>query len=332
MNQDTVLVTGASGFVGAAVAHHAQRAGFRVRVTVRRTSPRGNIDGNGFDVVEADMRDAAAMRRAMVGVRYLFHVAADYRLWAPDPNEIVRTNVEGTRTVMEAALAAGVEKIVYTSSVATLRVKGATAPVDETARVDEHEAIGAYKRSKVAAERVVEQMIAARGLPAVIVHPSTPIGPRDIKPTPTGRLIVQAAAGKMPGYVDTGLNFVHVDDVAAGHLLALHKGPIGEHYILGGDDVQLGTLLQTIAGITGGKPPMMQLPRWPLYPLAAAAEALAKITKREPFVTVDGLNMSRYMMFFSSAKAQAELGYTARPYRDALVDAIAWFKDAGYLR
>ncbi|MCP1119462.1 hopanoid-associated sugar epimerase [Robbsia andropogonis] len=332
MSADTVLVTGASGFVGAAVAQHAQQAGFAVRVTVRRTSPRGNIDGNGYEVVEADMRDADAMRRAMAGVRYVFHVAADYRLWAPDPREIIRTNVDGTRTVMDAALAAGVEKIVYTSSVATLRVKGAIGPVDETAKVDEHEAIGAYKRSKVAAERVVEDMIATRQLPAVIVHPSTPIGPRDIKPTPTGRLIVQAAAGKMPGYVDTGLNFVHVDDVAAGHLLALFKGPVGEHYILGGDDVKLGTLLQTIAGITGGKPPILQLPRWPLYPLAAAAEGLAKITKREPFVTVDGLNMSRYMMFFSSAKAQAKLGYTARPHRDALVDAIDWFREAGYLR
>ncbi len=333
MSVEKVLVTGASGFVGSAVARLAQQAGFDVRVIHRRDSPRGNIEGHGFELFEADMRDGEAMSRAMAGVRYLFHVAADYRLWAPDPEEIVRTNVDGTRTVMEAALRAGVEKIVYTSSVATLRVKGAGGrPVAEDARMDEHEAIGAYKRSKVAAERVVEAMIAEQGLPAVIVHPSTPIGPRDIKPTPTGRLIVQAASGKMPAFVDTGLNFVHVDDVAAGHLMALRHGPVGEHFILGGDDVSLRELLGSIAEIVGRKPPRVELPRWPLYPLAVMAEAAAKVTKKEPFVTVDGLNMSRYMMFFSSARAKAELGYTARPYRAALADAIAWFDQAGYLR
>lgn len=331
MSTDKILVTGASGFVGSSVARLAQEAGFDVRVIHRRDSPRGNIDGRGYELVEADMRDAAAMTRAMDGVRYLFHVAADYRLWAPDPEEIVRTNVEGTRTVMDAALQCGVEKVVYTSSVATLNVRGATGPVNERARLDEHDAIGAYKRSKVAAERVVEAMITQQGLPAVIVHPSTPIGPGDIKPTPTGRLIVQAATGKMPAFVDTGLNFVHVEDVAAGHLLALHKGPVGEHFILGGDDVTLRELLASVAEIVGRKPPRIELPRWPLYPLAMLAEAAAKVTRREPFVTVDGLNMSRYMMFFSSAKAQAELGYTARPYRHALTDAIAWFEKAGYL-
>jgi len=331
MAADKVLVTGATGFVGSAVAKHAQAAGFDVRVTYRKSSPRGNLEGQGFELAEADMRDPAAMQRAMAGVRYLFHVAADYRLWAPDPEEIVRTNVDGSRTVMEAALAAGVEKIVYTSSVATLRVHGATVPVGEDAAMTESEAIGAYKRSKVAAERVVEAMIREQHLPAVIVHPSTPIGPGDIKPTPTGRLIVQAASGKMPAFVDTGLNFVHVDDVAAGHLAALRLGPVGRHFVLGGDDVSLRVLLGTIADICGRQPPRVELPRWPLYPLAMIAEAAAKVTKREPFVTVDGLNMSRYKMFFSSARAQAELGYTARPYRDALVDAIQWFRQAGYL-
>ncbi|MGI4982003.1 MAG: hopanoid-associated sugar epimerase [Janthinobacterium lividum] len=331
MAAEKILVTGASGFVGAAVARLAQQAGFDVRVMHRSTSPRGNFEGRGYELVEADMRDAQAMERALTGVRYLFHVAADYRLWAPDPQEIVRTNVDGTRTVMEAALRCGVEKIVYTSSVATLRVHGATAPVGENARLDEEEAIGAYKRSKVAAERLVELMIVHQNLPAVIVHPSTPIGPGDIKPTPTGRLIVQAANGKMPAYVDTGLNFVHVDDVANGHLLALQEGPIGEHFILGGDDVPLGELLGSVAAIVGRKPPRIELPRWPLYPLAMVAEAAAKVTKREPFVTVDGLNMSKYKMFFSSARAKSELGYTARPYREALVDAIEWFRRAGYV-
>ena len=331
MPADKVLVTGASGFVGASVARLAQAAGFDVRVIHRRESPRGNIEGRGYELVEADMRDAEAMTRALEGVRYLFHVAADYRLWAPDPEEIVRTNVDGTRTVMEAALRCGVEKVVYTSSVATLKVKGATAPVNEDARQDEDEAIGAYKRSKVAAERLVEMMIVHQNLPAVIVHPSTPIGPGDIKPTPTGRLIVQAASGKMPAFVDTGLNFVHVEDVAAGHLLALRDGPIGAHFILGGDDVSLRELLGTIAEIVGRRPPRIELPQWPLYPLAVLAEGAAKFTRREPFVTVDGLNMSKYKMFFTSARAKAELGYTARPYRDALVDAIDWFRKAGYL-
>lgn len=332
MAAEKILVTGASGFVGAAVARLAQQAGFDVRVMYRSTSPRGNFEGRGYELVEADMRDAAAMERALRGVRYLFHVAADYRLWAPDPREIVHTNVEGTRTVMEAALRCGVEKIVYTSSVATLRVRGATAPVDEGARLDEEEAIGAYKRSKVAAERLVELMIVHQNLPAVIVHPSTPIGPGDIKPTPTGRLIVQAANGKMPAYVDTGLNFVHVDDVANGHLQALQHGAIGEHFILGGDDVLLGELLTSVAEIVGRKPPRVELPRWPLYPLARMAEAAAVITKREPFVTVDGLNMSKYKMFFSSDRAKRELGYTARPYREALVDAVTWFRQAGVVR
>jgi dihydroflavonol-4-reductase len=197
--------------------------GFQVRVLVRSTSPRANLAGLPVEIVEGDMRDAASMTRAMAGVRYLFHVAADYRLWAPDPEEIVRSNVEGTVTVMNAARAAGVERVIYTSSVATLRVAGATAPVDETAAMAGHEAIGAYKRSKVLAEREVERLV-AEGLPAVIVNPSTPIGPRDVRPTPTGRIIVEAATGKIPAFVDTGLNLVHVDDVANGHFLALDKG------------------------------------------------------------------------------------------------------------
>ncbi len=328
---DTVLVTGASGFVGSAVARKLAGRGYRVRVLMRKTSPKTNLAGLDAEPVEGDMMDAASMREATRGARYLFHVAADYRLWARDPEEIVRNNREGTRNAMEAALAEGVEKIVYTSSVATLKpIAGQSA--GEDSRHDEQTAIGAYKRSKVVAERLVEAMIAERALPATIVSPSTPIGPRDVKPTPTGRILVEAATGRMPAYVDTGLNLVHVDDVAEGHLLALDKGKIGERYILGGQDATLAQMLAVIAELSNRKPPRINLPRAPLYPLAYAAEAFASLTGKEPFVTVDALNMSKYRMFFSSAKAERELGYKARPYREALSDALAWFRQAGYLK
>jgi dihydroflavonol-4-reductase len=229
-------------------------------------------------------------------------------------------------------LAVRAERVVYTSSVATLSLKGATGPVDETHPLNPENAIGAYKRSKVVAERLVETMAAQDGLPVVIVNPSTPIGPRDIKPTPTGRIIVEAATGRMPAFVETGLNLVHVDDVAEGHLLALDKGVIGERYILGGQDVELREMLAAIAKLVGRKPPTVSLPRAPLYPLAYAAEAVAAVTGKEPFLTADALKMSSYKMFFTSAKAEAQLGYTARPYAQGLADAIAWFRNAGSLK
>ena len=327
-----ILVTGVSGFVGSAVARALIAAGHPVRALVRPTSPRGNLEGLDIEVVEGDLRDAASMARALSGTRTLFHVAADYRLWAPDPDDIVRANVDGTRVVMEAALQAGLERVVYTSSVATLALREDGRPVDETAPQDPARAIGAYKRSKTMAERIVENMVATRGLPAVIVLPSTPIGPRDIKPTPTGRIIVEAASGRMPAFIDTGLNLVHVDDVAAGHLAAWRQGRIGERYILGGQDVGLGQMLADIAGLVGRKAPTVKLLRQAIFPLAYAAEAVARFTKREPFATVDALRMAKYQMFFSSAKAERDLGYRARPYRDALADAVAWFRTAGYLR
>ena len=328
---DTVLVTGASGFVGSAVARLLSTRGFDVRVLVRSASPRTNLEGFAHTVAEGDMREPADMRAALKGARYLFHVAADYRLWAKDPEEIVRNNLNGTRTVMEAARDARVERIVYTSSVATLRPGTAAAPSDETARLRPDEAIGAYKRSKVVAERLVEEMV-AEGLPAVIVNPSTPIGPRDIKPTPTGRIIVEAASGRMPAFVDTGLNLVHVDDVAEGHLLAFEKGRIGSSYILGGENVSLKEMLHVIAGLAGRKPPRVQLPQAPLYPLAHAAEAIARWTGKEPFLTVDALKMSTHHMFFTSSRAQAELGYHARPYAEGLADALDWFLAADAVR
>ncbi len=327
---DKVLVTGASGFVGSAVARALRQRGMQVSCLVRKSSPRSNFAGLDVQLVEGDMRDAASMAAAVEGQRHLFHVAADYRLWARDPEEIVRNNLAGVRTVMQAAKAAGVERIVYTSSVATLSLK--EGPSDESRPLEPQDAIGAYKRSKVVAEREVERMVAEEGLPAVIVNPSTPIGPRDVKPTPTGRIIVEAATGKMPAFVDTGMNLVHVDDVAHGHLLAFDKGRIGERYVLGGQDASLGEMLAVIAGLVGRKAPTVSLPLAPLFPLAHAAEAVARITGREPFLTADALRMSRHKMFFSSAKAQSELGYRARPYRDALEDAVTWFKSAGHIR
>ncbi len=329
---DRVLVTGASGFVGSAVAKALTEAGFNVRALVRKTSPRGHLNGVPVEFAEGDLRDAESVRRAMAGVRHVFHVAADYRLWARDPREISEVNVEGTRTIMTEALRAGVERVVYTSSVATLTLNAEGKPVDETLPLTEAAAIGAYKRSKVAAERLVEAMIANDKLPAIIVNPSTPIGPRDVKPTPTGRIIVEAATGRVPGFVDTGLNLVHVDDVAAGHLAALRNGKIGERYILGGENVALCDMLADICAIVGRKPPRWRFPIPMVMPIAYAAEGWARISGREPFVTRDGLRMARYRMFFSAAKAERELGYRARPYREGLADAVKWFGQAGYLK
>lgn len=328
---DLVLVTGASGFVGAAVARAALARGFKVKVLMRPTADPANIAGLEVESVAGDMRDQASMARALKGARYFFHVAADYRLWARDPSEIERNNLDGAKASMNAALQAGVERIVYTSSVAALK-PGQGEAVDETSRHTRQSAIGAYKRSKLVAEREVERLIAEKNLPAVIVAPSTPIGPRDIKPTPTGRIIVEAATGKVPAFVDTGLNLVHVDDVAEGHMLALEKGRIGENYILGGADMTLEAMLADIAGLSRRRAPTLKLPRGPLFPLAFAAETLARLTGKEPFLTADALRMSRYRMFFSSAKAQAELGYTARAPIEALKDALAWFGANGYLK
>ncbi|HEU0162451.1 MAG TPA: hopanoid-associated sugar epimerase [Rhizomicrobium sp.] len=326
---DIALVTGASGFVGSAVARALVARGLRVRVLMRPTASRANIEKLDVEPVTGDMCDEDSMTAAMQGARWFFHVAADYRLWARDPGEIARNNLLGAQVTMGAALRCGVERVVYTSSVAAL--KPGDRAVDETSRHTADSVIGAYKRSKLVAEREVERLVAEKNLPAVIVSPSTPIGPRDIKPTPTGRIIVEAATGKIPAFVDTGLNLVHVDDVAAGHLLALDRGRIGENYILGGDDVALKDMLADIAALSGRKPPRIRLPRAPLFPLAWGAEAVARLTGREPFLTADALRMSRYRMFFRSDKAKAELGYSARPYRAGLEDALDWFGRHGYL-
>jgi dihydroflavonol-4-reductase len=325
-----VLVTGASGFVGSAIAAALRQAGHPVRVLVRASSPRNNIDPHD-EVVVGDLLDRASVAKGLEGARYLVHAAADYRLWAPSPDDLLRANVEGSRIVMQEALRAGLERIVYTSSVATFDLR-AGGLADETRHLPPTEAIGAYKRSKVLAENLVADMVARDRLPAVIVNPSTPIGPRDVKPTPTGRIIIEAASGRMPAFVDTGLNFVHVDDVAAGHLAALRRGRIGERYILGGENVTLRQMLLDIAGIVGRRSRPLRLPRHAIYPFAFGAEMLARATGRAPFATVDGLRMARYTMHFDDKKARSELGYTSRPYREGLVEAIEWFVQAGYMK
>jgi len=323
----TVLVTGASGFVGSAVVRQLLARGERVRVLVRPASDRRNVGGLAVEIVEGDLRQAPSLAAACAGCSALYHVAADYRLWTRDPRELYASNVEGTRNLMRAALEAGIPRIVYTSSVATLGLHGDGSPASEDSPVGLANMIGHYKRSKFLAERAVDELVAREGLPAVIVNPSTPIGPHDVKPTPTGRMIRDAAAGRIPAYVDTGLNLVHVEDVARGHLLAFEHGQVGRRYILGGEDMALRDILAAIARHAGRRPPRVRLPRSALYPVAMVAEAWAWVTRGdEPQVTLDGLRMSRKKMFFDSGRARRELGYTARPAIEAIADAVDWFR------
>ena len=326
------LVTGATGFVGSAVARKLLEAGHRVRVLARAGSDRRNIDGLDVTTVVGSLSEPATLPPAVEGVEALFHVAADYRLWVPEPDAMYRTNVDGTLALMQAALAAGVRRIVHTSSVATLGLLPRGENADEATPVALDDMIGPYKRSKYLSEEAVRRLVQERGLPAVIVNPSTPIGPRDIKPTPTGRLIVEAASGRMPAYVDTGLNFAHVDDVADGHLLAFERGTVGERYILGGDNMTLAQVLDVVCPLAGRKAPRIRLPADLILPIAYAAEAASLITRKEPFVTVDGVRLAKKKMFFSIDKARRELGYRPRPAIDGFADAVAWFRENNYLR
>ncbi|MHA1599484.1 MAG: hopanoid-associated sugar epimerase [Alphaproteobacteria bacterium] len=327
----SVLVTGATGFVGSAVARQLVSRGESVRVLVRAGGDRRNIADLPVEPVEGDLRDGDSLARAVRGCRALYHVAADYRIWVPRPDDIYETNVAGTTRLLHAAAAEGIERIVYTSSVAVLGARPGEGAADEETPVCLADMIGHYKRSKFLAEEAVRRLVDEEGLPVVIVNPSTPIGPRDVKPTPTGRLIVEAATGRMPAFVDTGLNVVHVDDVAAGHLLAFDRGVVGERYVLGGENLTLRDILAEIARLCGRRVPRVRLPHGLVMPIAYAAESVSRVTGREPFVTVDGLRMARKKMFFSSAKAETALGYRARPAEEALADAVEWFRGAGYL-
>jgi dihydroflavonol-4-reductase len=319
-----ILLTGATGFVGSAVLRRLLRDDYQIRVLVRKGSDRSNLHGLNVQVVEGDLTQASSLLYACDDCDALFHVAADYRLWAPNPDELYQTNVEGTRALFDAARQAGVPRIVYTSSVATLGIPGDGRVGDENTPVALNDMIGHYKRSKFLAETLVKQL-AAEGLPVVIVNPSTPIGPRDIKPTPTGRIVRDAIAGRLPAYVDTGLNVVHVDDVAEGHWLAFQRGVVGERYILGGHNLSLHELLVQIAEIAGRAPPRWRLPHSVVMPIAHVAEAWARLSGTRPIATVEEVRMSKKHMFFSSAKAERELGYAPGPARQALEDAVNWF-------
>ena len=325
MSDAPTLVTGATGFVGSAVARVLAARGHRLRLLVRPGGDRRNIEGLDAQLAEGDLTDPASLARAAEGCRYLVHVAADYRLWVPDPEAMMRANVAGTRALLLAAQSRGVERMVYCSSVAALGLVGDGTVADETTQVAADKIVGVYKKSKYLAEQAVLELVAEHAMPVVIVNPSTPVGPRDIKPTPTGRMIRDAAMGRMPAYVETGLNIVHVDDVAEGHALALERGVAGERYILGGEDFSLGALFALVARAAGRRPPRVKLPIGPLLPLALACEALARFGV-EPVVTRETLAMARKKMFFSRAKAKAALGYAPRPAERAVHDAVAWFR------
>jgi dihydroflavonol-4-reductase len=319
------LVTGATGFVGSAVARALGTRGHQIRVLVRSTSNRRNLDGFQAEIVFGDINDPTSVARAVAGCRYVIHLAADYRIWVPNPTQMLATNVEGTANVMRAAKAAGVERIVHCSSVAALGVTRDGSAATEDTPVDIKKIAGSYKRSKYLGEQAVRQLIKAENLPAVIVNPAAPVGMRDIKPTPTGRMIVDAANGRIPAYMNTGLNLVRVDDVALGHMLALERGRIGEGYILGGENLSLREILTMITEEAGREPPRFKVSPTLMWPVAWVDERLSRMFNLQPRVTRDHLRMARHKMYYSSDKAIRELGYAPRPVRPAIKEAVAWF-------
>jgi dihydroflavonol-4-reductase len=326
----TTLVTGATGFVGSHVARQLAGRGERVRVLVRPTSRREALDGAGVEFFEGDLREAASVERAMQGVEQVFHVAADYRLWTRRPEELYESNVEGTKRLLHAAQRAGVKKIVYTSTVATIAVpREGSLPSEET-RAELGEMIGHYKRSKFLAEEEAKKA-AAEGIPVVIVNPTAPVGPGDWKPTPTGKIIVDFLNGKMPAYVDTGLNVAGVEDIALGHLLAAEKGRIGERYILGGRNMSLKEILRALAAISGKRAPRVRLPHALAMAAGYADEIFSRLAGREPQIPVEGVKMSRHKMFVASDKATRELGYAPAAVEKALERAVHWYEGNGYV-
>jgi dihydroflavonol-4-reductase len=327
----TTLVTGATGFVGSHVARQLVASGRSVRVLLRRTSHAQALDGLSVECVEGDLRDPLSLDRATRGVRRVFHVAADYRLWADDPQEIYESNVAGTRRLLEVAAQAGVERVVYTSTVATIAVphSGGGFPNEDT-HATLQQMIGHYKRSKFLAE--LEAMKAAgAGVPVVIVNPTAPVGPGDWKPTPTGRIIVDFLNGKMPAYVDTGLNLVAVEDVAAGHLLAAERGRIGERYILGSRNMTLKEILEALATIAGRRAPRVRLPHAVALAAGYADEWFSRLVGRQPQIPVEGVKMSRHRMFVESDKAEKELGYRPGSVEAALERAVRWYGEHGHI-
>lgn len=324
----TALVTGGTGFIGANVVRALLSHGQEVRALVRAGSSRDNLAGLRVELVEGDLRDAAAVRRAVRGCARVFHVAADYRFWVPDPEEMWRSNVEGTIHVMDACLAEGVERVVHTSTVGTIGLAALPAPCDEATPLAPGQITSLYKRTKLEAEREVLARV-ARGLPAVVVNPSAPVGPWDVKPTPTGQVLVDFARGRMPAYVDTGLNLVHVRDVAEGHWLAAERGRVGERYILGNRNLTLLELFAELAQLTGRAAPRVRIPYWVALGAGAVSTAAAALTRRPPRVPLEAVRTARHRMFFDPGKAVRELGLPLTPIRAALEDALAWFAARG---
>lgn len=324
------LVTGGSGFIGAHIVRALLERGARVRCLVRPTSRRANLEGLPVEIVAGDLRDPQSLRDAMRGIRTVYHCAADYRLWVRHPRELYQNNVDGTRNVLVAAKGANVHRVVYTSSVAAIGLHPAGAPADERTPIHPGDLVGHYKKSKHEAE-LVARRAADEGQPVVIVNPSTPVGELDVKPTPTGQIIVDFARGKMPAYVDTGMNLVDVRDVAKGHLLAAEKGRPGERYILGNRNMTLKEVFEALSRISGVPSPRLRLPHWIPMTVAALDTALAGVTGRPPRVALDSVRMSRHRMYFDSGKAVRELGLPQTPVEEALARAVTWFRENGYL-
>ena len=324
-----VFVTGATGFVGAHVARELARQGGDLRLLVRATSNHANLEGLNGELVTGDLCEPESLRRGIAGCEFVFHVAADYRLWTRDPRAMYRSNVEGTRSILRIARESGVRRVIYTSSVATMGfMNGRLA--DENSPVSLGEMIGPYKRSKFMAEQVAIEAAQA-GAEVVVVNPTTPVGERDIKPTPTGRIVVDFLKRKFPAYVDTGLNLVDVAEVARGHVAAMEKGRRGERYILGGENLTLKQILDKLAAITGLPSPRVKLP----YAVALATSVVDEmfngvLLRREPRVTIDAVRMGRKKMYVSSAKSERELGWKIVPVEDALHRAVEWFRAHGY--
>ena len=324
------LVTGGTGFVGSHVVRALFGRGDSVRCLARAGSRRDNLAGIPVEIVEGDLTDPASLARAMKGVGELYHVAADYRLWTRDHRELYAANAGGTDNVLRAAADAGVSKIVYTSSVAALGLTPDGSPGNESTPVERSRIIGHYKKSKFDAERIALDW-AGRGLPVVVVNPSTPVGDRDIKPTPTGQMIVDFLNRRMPAYVDTGLNLIDVRDVAAGHLLAAERGRAGEKYILGHRNMTLKEILDTLSTLTGLPSPRTRLPHWIPLAYAAADTALSRVTGRPPRASLESVRMSTHRMYFDASRAVRELGLPQTPVEEALARAVAWFRANGHV-
>jgi dihydroflavonol-4-reductase len=325
----TTLVTGAAGFLGSHVARQLVARGDDVRVLVRASSSNRAISDLSLEYITGDLRDQSSLARAMSGVQRVFHVAADYRLWSQNPQDIYDSNVGGTKNLLAAARQTGVEKLIYTSTVATIAVDRPALPNEFTdSRLDEM--VGHYKRSKWMAEQEVLQA-ASDGLPVVVAMPTTPVGPWDWKPTPTGKIIVDFLNGKMPGYVETGLNFVGVEDCAAGHLLLAEKGKIGERYLLGGENLTLKQVLDSLAQLTGLPAPKFKIPHGLALGVAYAETAFSRVIGREPQIPVEGVKIAQHLMFVDCTRAQKELGFRAEPVSAAFERAVRWYEKNGYV-